>query len=68
VLDKPSHQIFPTCVEAAGSDFTFVGRIKRDHSIKSGLNFWLITDNIRKGAALNALQIMDTLFKYRKMS
>ncbi|NDC24520.1 MAG: aspartate-semialdehyde dehydrogenase, partial [Proteobacteria bacterium] len=61
-------QIFPTCVEAAGSDFTFVGRIKRDHSIKSGLNFWLITDNIRKGAALNALQIMDTLFKYRKMS
>jgi len=68
VLDKPSHQIYPTCVEAAGSDFTFVGRIKRDHSVKAGLNFWLITDNIRKGAALNALQILDTLYKYRRMS
>jgi len=68
VLDKPSHQIYPTCVEAAGSDYTFVGRIKRDHSVKSGLNFWVITDNIRKGAALNALQIIDTLYKYRRMS
>jgi aspartate-semialdehyde dehydrogenase len=68
VLDKPSHQIYPTCVEASGSDYTFVGRIKRDHSVKSGLNFWVITDNIRKGAALNALQIIDTLFKYRRMS
>ncbi|NBX76554.1 MAG: aspartate-semialdehyde dehydrogenase [Proteobacteria bacterium] len=68
VLDKPSHQIYPTCVEASGSDYTFVGRIKRDHSVKSGINFWVITDNIRKGAALNALQIIDTLFKYRRMS
>ncbi len=68
VLDKPSHQIYPTCVEAAGSNETFVGRIKRDHSVKSGINFWLITDNIRKGAALNAIQILDTLFKYRRMS
>lgn len=68
VLDKPSHQIYPTCVEAAGSDDTFVGRIKRDHSLKSGINFWMITDNIRKGAALNALQILETLYKYRQMS
>ncbi|MFM8268574.1 MAG: aspartate-semialdehyde dehydrogenase [Pseudomonadota bacterium] len=68
VLDKPSHQIYPTCVEAAGSDYTFVGRIKRDHSVKTGINFWIITDNIRKGAALNALQIIDTLYKYRRMS
>ena len=68
VLDKPSHQIYPTCVEAAGSDFTFVGRIKRDHSRPSALSFWVITDNIRKGAALNALQILDTLCKYRQMS
>ena len=68
VLDKPSHHIYPTGVEAAGSDDTFVGRVKRDHSVKSGLNFWLITDNIRKGAALNALQILDTLLKYRRMS
>jgi len=68
VLDKPSHQIYPTCVEAAGSNETFVGRIKRDHSVKSGISFWLITDNIRKGAALNAIQILDTLYKYRRMS
>lgn len=68
VLDKPSHQIYPTCVEAAGSDYTFVGRVKRDHSVKSGVSFWVITDNIRKGAALNALQIIDALYKYRRMS
>lgn len=68
VLDKPSHHIYPTNVEASGSDSTFVGRIRRDHSLASGLNFWVITDNIRKGAALNALQCLDTFFKYRRMA
>lgn len=68
VLDKASHQIYPTCVEAAGSDDTFIGRIKRDHSVPAGLSFWIIADNIRKGAALNVLQIIETLQNYRRMS
>lgn len=68
VLDKASHQIYPTCVEATGSDDTFIGRIKRDHTVTSGLSFWIIADNIRKGASLNALQIVETLQNYRRMS
>jgi len=68
VIDNPSHHIYPTNVECSGSDYTFIGRARRDSSVKSGLNFWVITDNLRKGAALNALQILDVLYKYRRMS
>jgi aspartate-semialdehyde dehydrogenase len=67
VLDKPSTHIYPTNVECIGSDFTFVGRVRRDSSLRSGLNFWTIADNLRKGAALNSLQILDTLYNYRRM-
>lgn len=68
VVDNPSHHIYPTNLESIGSDYTFVGRIRRDTSVDSGLNFYVITDNLRKGAALNSLQILDTLYKYRRMS
>lgn len=68
VLDNPSQHIYPTNVESIGSDYTFVGRIRRDTSVDAGLNFYVITDNLRKGAALNSLQILDTLYKYRRMS
>lgn len=68
VIDNPSHHIYPTNVECSGSDYTFIGRARRDSSVNSGLNFWVITDNLRKGAALNALQILDVLYKYRRMS
>ncbi|MFM8313994.1 MAG: aspartate-semialdehyde dehydrogenase, partial [Deltaproteobacteria bacterium] len=68
VIDNPSHHIYPTNVECSGSDYTFIGRVRRDSSVKSGLNFWVITDNLRKGAALNALQSLETLYKYRRMS
>ena len=68
VLDKPDAHIYPTNVECIGSDLTMVGRIRRDHSLASGINFWVIADNLRKGAALNALEIMETLFNYRRMS
>ncbi|MSP19222.1 MAG: aspartate-semialdehyde dehydrogenase [Bdellovibrionales bacterium] len=68
VIDNAAHHIYPTNVECSGSDFTFIGRARRDGSVNFGLNFWVITDNLRKGAALNALQCLDTLNKYRRMS
>ncbi|MBY0371315.1 aspartate-semialdehyde dehydrogenase [bacterium] len=65
VLDQPSGHIYPTNRESSGSDSTFVGRLRRDESIPSGLNYWVITDNLRKGAALNVLQCLDVLYKDR---
>ncbi len=50
-------------IEAEGTDPVYVGRIRRDTSIDNGLNFWCVADNIRKGAALNAVQIMEHLIK-----
>lgn len=68
VLDAPHANIYPTNEECVGSDQVFVGRIRRDHSVKSGLNFFVLSDNLRKGAALNALQILDTICHYRRMA
>lgn len=68
VLDHPETHIYPTNVEAIGSDLAFVGRLRRDRSVASGVNFWVIADNLRKGAALNALQILDTVYNYRRMA
>ncbi len=65
VLDNPKSHIYPTNREAAGSDHTFVGRLRRDESVASGLNFWVITDNLRKGAALNVLESLDSLYSHR---
>jgi aspartate-semialdehyde dehydrogenase len=48
-------------VEAAGEDEVFVGRIREDESIENGINMWIVTDNLRKGAALNAVQIAEIL-------
>ncbi len=67
ILDRPESQIYPTNVESIGSDEVFVGRIRRDQSVPSGINLWAITDNLRKGAALNSLQILETLYNYRRM-
>lgn len=65
VIDKPEASIYPTNVECNKQDATFVGRVRRDASVDSGLNFWCITDNLRKGAALNALEILETLYSFR---
>jgi aspartate-semialdehyde dehydrogenase len=65
VLDQPSGNIYPTNREASGSDATFVGRIRRDPSIRAGLNYWVITDNLRKGSALNVLECLDTLYSQK---
>ena len=50
-------------VTAAGKDEVFVGRIRRDESVESGVNLWVVADNIRKGAATNAVQIAEEIMK-----
>lgn len=63
VLDNPSAKIYPMPIDAAGSDLTYVGRIREDESIERGLNMWIVADNIRKGAAVNAVQIAELLLE-----
>jgi aspartate-semialdehyde dehydrogenase len=61
VIDDPSESAYPMPVMAAGDDATYVGRIRKDESIKNGLDMWIVSDNLRKGAALNAIQIAELL-------
>ncbi len=61
VLDDPSKQLYPLATDAAGKDETFVGRIREDLSVENGLNMWVVSDNLLKGAALNAVQIAEKL-------
>ena len=63
VLDDPAKNLYPLAVNAAGTDFTYVGRIREDESIPNGINLWVVADNIRKGAATNAVQIAEILAK-----
>jgi len=61
VLDDPSKQLYPLATDAVGKDDTFVGRIREDSSVENGLNMWVVSDNLLKGAALNAVQIAEKL-------
>ena len=62
LLDEPESNGYPTPVEhAAGADPVFVGRIRDDFSLENGVNLWIVADNIRKGAALNTVQIAEIL-------
>ena len=61
VYDDPAHKIYPTPIDVAGKDDVYVGRIREDESIPNGLNLWIVADNLRKGAALNAVQIAEAL-------
>ena len=61
VLDEPESNAYPTQVDAAGTDDVWVGRIRRDDSVANGLWMWVVADNLRKGAALNAVQIAELL-------
>ncbi len=61
VIDDPSNGGYPVPLNAAGTDETFVGRIRRDPSVENGLALWVVADNIRKGAATNAVQIAEIL-------
>lgn len=63
VHDDVENLKYPTPLELSGKDEVFVGRIRRDFSLDNGLNLWVVADNIRKGAALNAIQIAEILIK-----
>ena len=63
VRDDPKNNVYPMPIEAAGTDPVYVGRIRRDDSVENGMNFWCVADNIRKGAATNAVQILELLWK-----
>lgn len=59
--DDISKEVYPLAVTATGKDEVYVGRIRRDDSVESGINMWVVADNIRKGAASNAVQILELL-------
>lgn len=66
VIDDPAHDKYPLALDAAGTDEVYVGRIRRDESVDNGINFWVVADNIRKGAATNAVQIAQILVESMK--
>ena len=61
IQDDPANNVYPMPIYAWGKDEVFVGRIRRDTSVPNGLNLWCVSDNIRKGAATNAVQIAQVL-------
>jgi len=61
--DDPGKNIYPLAINAAGKDAVFVGRIRRDFSAENTLNLWCSSDNLRKGAALNTIQIAQETIK-----
>ena len=61
LVDDLSNNSYPMPINATGHDEVFVGRIRRDFSVDSGVNLWVVADNIRKGAASNAVQILEKL-------
>ena len=61
VVDDPKNNAYPMPLDAEGKDAVYVGRIREDESIKNGLNLWVVSDNLRKGAALNTIQIAELL-------
>ncbi len=63
VIDDPFNNKYPLCKDATGSDNVYVGRIRRDYSVDSGVNLWVVADNLRKGAASNAIQILEKIIQ-----
>ncbi len=64
LVDDPKNDVYPLALDAAGKNETFVGRIRRDFSVKNGMNMWVVADNIRKGAATNTIQIAEKLIEF----
>jgi len=60
-MDQPADKVYPMPLFIAGKDPVYVGRIRRDLTCENGLTFWCVSDQIKKGAALNAVQILETL-------
>ncbi|MBA3964344.1 MAG: aspartate-semialdehyde dehydrogenase [Nitrospirales bacterium] len=63
VYDDPSRNLYPLPIDVVGTDAVFVGRVREDESVPNGLNVWIVADNLRKGAALNAVQIAEELIR-----
>jgi aspartate-semialdehyde dehydrogenase len=63
LCDNPANNEYPLGLDAGGRDEVFVGRIREDESVENGINLWVVADNLRKGAALNAVQIAEILIK-----
>ena len=63
VQDDVANNVYPLALDAAGTDEVYVGRIRRDYSVENGINIWVVADNIRKGAATNAVQIAEKLLE-----
>jgi len=63
LCDDPASGVYPMAIHAVGKDATFVGRIREDDSVPNGINLWIVADNLRKGAALNAVQIAEILIR-----
>ena len=67
LMDEPSRSVYPTPLNTAGDDRAFVGRLRVDPSVEHGVAFWCVTDNLRKGAATNAIQIAEELIRRGKV-
>ena len=65
VQDDPQAGLYPMPINAEGTDDVYVGRIRRDDSVENGVNLWIVSDNARKGAATNAVQIAECLLNLR---
>lgn len=63
VYDDPKKNLYPLAIDVAGKDEVYVGRIREDESVPNGINMWIVSDNLRKGAALNAVQIAEYLIQ-----
>lgn len=61
--DDVQNNVYPLAINAKGTDLVYIGRVRRDFSLENGLNLWIVADNIRKGAATNAVQIAEELTK-----
>ena len=61
--DDPQNNVYPLAINAAGHDEVYIGRIRRDESVDNGINIWVVADNIRKGAATNAVQIAQVIIE-----
>lgn len=66
LVDDISKNLYPMAINANGHDEVFVGRVRRDESVDSGINMWVVADNIRKGAASNAVQIVERMMLWKK--
>lgn len=67
LMDDPAHSVYPTPLNTEGDDRSFVGRVRVDPSVPHGIAFWVVSDNLRKGAATNAIQIAEELIRRGKL-